>query len=173
MKALANPILALEEMGYVLTDEYRSHLERVLRFPPETARKLEALREQIHKLVGRPFEIDSPTELERLLFEDLKLPRVGQTLKAQAGPSQLPSNIPDIPTVALPPQMSWGKRLRDPLEELRGAHPIMEPLLAYRQLEASRPRLASPELYKKIDRGEVKLPITRLRFRVRGPRKPK
>jgi hypothetical protein len=44
----------------------------------------------------------------------------------------------------------------------------MEPLLAYRQLEASRPHLATPELYQKIKQGEVKVPLKNVRFRVRG-----
>jgi hypothetical protein len=50
------------------------------------------------------------------------------------------------------------------------AHPLMEPLLEYRQLEASSARLAPPESYERLRMGQVELPVTRIRFSLqRGP----
>jgi hypothetical protein len=58
----------------------------------------------------------------------------------------------------------------DPLEPLRKAHPVMEPLLEYRAIEASQPPLAPPEVYERLKRGEVRGPAIRVRFRLqRGP----
>jgi hypothetical protein len=161
--ALANPIIAIEDLGYEFTEEFRSEFERFLRFPVETVKQLEALKEQIHTIAGRSFDIDSPVELEHMLFVDLRLPRTNRTLQMEIHPSRLPTIIPDLPT-ALPPQMSWLPKLKDPLEELQDAHPIMKPLLTYRQLQASRLRLATPEVYEKIKSGKVKLPLTRVKF---------
>jgi hypothetical protein len=47
---------------------------------------------------------------------------------------------------------------------------VIEPLLEYRQLEASSARLAPPELYERIRRGEVELPVSRIRYTLQpGP----
>lgn len=166
MLAAANPILAVEDLGYSFTDEFRPNLERVFRFSTETVKRLETLEKQIHKIAGHSFNIESPTELEHVLFDNIGLPRIHKSLKVQIQPSRLPSNLPDLPTAPLHYQMNLGPKIKDPLEELKDTHPIMKPLLSYRQLEASQPRLAPPEIYEKIKRGEVKLPLTQLKFRI-------
>lgn len=162
--ALANPIIAIEDLGYEFTEEFRSEFERFLRFPVEAIEQLEALKEQINTIAGRSFNIDSPIELEHVLFTDLGLPRTNRTLKIEIHPSSLPTIVPNLPTASLPPQMSRLPKLRDPLEELKDAHPIMKPLLTYRQLQASELRLAPPEIYEKIKSGKVNLPVTRVKF---------
>ena len=53
-------------------------------------------------------------------------------------------------------------RPADPLEKLRSAHPIMEPLLEYRRMQSSTPRLATKELYDEIRQKKRVLPITKL-----------
>jgi hypothetical protein len=50
-------------------------------------------------------------------------------------------------------QVRWSAAVSDPLTRFRGKHPIIEPLLEYRQLEASAARLAPPELYQDIRAG--------------------
>ena len=165
VRALANPVLALEELGYSLTPEYRSHVEAVVRFPPETIKDMASLKERINRLAGRPVDVDSPAELDRFLFKELKLPALRRAPQAQGATSKAPLRLH---TAALPFRTRWAAKAEDPLEELIGAHPVMEPLLAYRQLEASRPHLATPELYQKIKQGEVKVPLKNVRFRVRG-----
>jgi hypothetical protein len=170
VRTAANPLLALEELGYTLTPELHRQVEWRIRFSKETAQRLHALTGQIHQLSGQHFNIDSPQALADILFEDMKLRRPRQTIRAQASPEQLPPNLSDLPTEPLPPQVGWMPKLTDPLEELRGAHPIIEPLLEYRKLEASEPRLAPRELYEQIKRGEVQVPLKR--FRVNLPSQP-
>jgi hypothetical protein len=53
------------------------------------------------------------------------------------------------------------------LQALAGAHPIMEPLLEYRRLEASEPRFASAALYQEVKAGTRAPSVTRLRARLR------
>lgn len=170
MRAAANPVLAMEELGYTLADEVRSSVERRIRFSVETFEQLETLAKQIHEIAGHRFSIDSPDELARVLFEELELPQPRQSIQEPCKSAQLPSTSYELPTAPLPPQVGWGLKVEDPLGELRDAHPIMEPLLAYRKLEASKPRLAPPELYDRIKQGQVELPAIRLRARLqRGP----
>lgn len=45
----------------------------------------------------------------------------------------------------------------DPLEILKNAHPVMSPLLEYRQLDASTPGFASAELYTAVREGRRKI----------------
>lgn len=171
LRAAANPLLALEELGYRLTPEVRTEAERRIRFAPQTIERLSQLSEAIYSYADERFDIESPAEIERVLFEKLKLPRLDA--KEQAPPKaqrKRPVQQPE-PTLALQPSPSYLRRpFVDPLERLRGAHPIMEPLLEYRKLEASEPRLAPRELYERIKRGDVALPVTRLRASLkRGP----
>lgn len=153
-RALVNPLLALEELGYRLADELRPRVERRVRFKVETAQRLDALADEVFKHAGERLDIDSPAALDRLLFERLKLPRGTSAPTAQAA-------------------VKRGETFIDPLERLRGKHPVLEPLLAYRQLEASVPRLAPPELYERVRRGDVKLPVLRAKARLQRGATPK
>src|ERR1035438_6871999 len=72
--------------------------------------EISRLTAEIHTLAGKPFNISSPQQLGRVLFEDLKLPA---------------------------PKQSKGKALStaaDVLDELAGEHEIVRKVLEYRQL---------------------------------------
>lgn len=153
-RALVNPLLALEELGYRLADEVRPQVERRVRFKVETAHRLDALADEVFKHAGERLDIDSPVALDQLLHERLKLPRGTPTQAPQAA-------------------VMRGQTFIDPLERLRGKHPVLEPLLAYRQLDASAPRLAPPELYERVRRGDVKLPVLRAKARLQRGATPK
>src|SRR5262249_21155723 len=47
-------------------------------------RRLEELTAGIHRLAGKPFNINSPQQLGKVLFEDLNLPRGGRSAKTKA-----------------------------------------------------------------------------------------
>jgi len=150
LAALANPILALEKMGYRLSPELREEIELRTRFGEEKSKQLLALRESVHKAAGKKFDLDSPAELRAVLAETLGAREV---------------------RVELPPLQFLKKtRKPDPLVEHADRHPMMKPLLEYRALESSQPRLASKEMFDKIHSGKKKLPIaiTRVKFRLRN-----
>jgi len=159
-RALVNPLLVLEELGYQLADELRPQVERRVRFRVETAHRLDALASDVFKHAGERFDIDSPSALEHVLFEKLKLSRTLVTTVPRAAPA--PAKQP-TPSVSKPVFV-------DPLERLRDKHPVMTPLLEYRRIDASEPRLAPRELYERVRSGDVKLPVTRAQARLkRGP----
>jgi len=163
MAAAANPLFALGELGYEIDPQARPEIEDRLRFDPPTVIRLRALREEIFSHAGHPFDLNSAEELKRVLFEelDLSVSGDGQT-KSQQQQRELPDTSP------LPPQLSWVEKVEDPLEILRGAHPIMFPLLEYRRLEASKPRLAPRPLYEEIRQGKRRLPIHNIRGRLKS-----
>src|ERR1035437_3339291 len=69
------------------------------------------LTAEVHQLAGKPFNISSPQQLGKVLFEDLKLPAPARYGKGKA-----------ISTAA------------DVLEELAAEHEIVRKVLEYRQL---------------------------------------
>ena len=77
----------------------------------EMERRLEGLTAEIHNLAGKPFNINSPQQLGKVLFEDLALRSGGRSSKTRA--------------------LSTAAAI---LEELAGEHEIVRKVLDYRQL---------------------------------------
>ncbi|GAB6943075.1 DNA polymerase I [Thermus brockianus] len=77
----------------------------------EVAAEMGRLEEEVFRLAGHPFNLNSRDQLERVLFDELGLPPIGKTEKT-------------------------GKRSTSAavLEALREAHPIVEKILQYREL---------------------------------------
>ena len=73
------------------------------------AEELESLRAEIHALAAQPFNIDSPSQLSEILFEQLKLPVVKRTKTGKSTDAEV-------------------------LEELSPLHALPRKVLEYRQL---------------------------------------
>ncbi len=100
------PVLArMEQTGIRINPSELKRLSQLL------DAEIQRLTAQIHSLAGRPFNINSPQQLSRILFEDLKLPAPVKYGKGKT-----------ISTAA------------DVLEELAGEHEIVRKVLDYRQL---------------------------------------
>lgn len=156
--AAANPFLALEELGYHVVPEARPEIEDRLRFPAAEVARRRKLRQRIFRAAGNEFDIRSPDALHRVLFHDLELKPVPDE-RGCARP--LPSTSP------LPRQRGKGEPPEDPLAALEGRHPIIEPLLEYRQLDARRWPLASPAAYRAIRKAETARGIRNMRIRLK------
>ena len=161
MRAAVNPVFAMEELGYEFPDDLRASIER--RALP--SRRVQAdgdARRRHPQNSWRKINPDSAADLERLLFEEYKLVQPRLTLREQLPPAHHSLIATNYATEALPPQLDRSPAVKDPLEELRDAHPIMPPLLEYRHLDASAPRCATREFYEQVRNGSVRLPITKL-----------
>jgi DNA polymerase I len=91
--------------------------------------RMRTLEEEIYRHAGEQFNIGSPPQLAALLYEKLKLPVLKRTQKGR-----VPSTDADV------------------LEKLRDKHPVVEALLAYRELSKLKstyldalPPLVSPK----------------------------
>jgi hypothetical protein len=172
LAAAVNPLFALEELGFELSPGARRDIGDRLRFGQNTAMKLKDLRASIFKQVGHPFDIDSPAELGRVLFDELKLSGARVDLYEGGGTAQQPpaksrrSPPPDIKP--LPRKRPGAEPVADPLEGLKGVHPVVGPLLEYRRLEASRPRFAPRSFFEAVRRGERPLPVREIRARFKA-----
>ena len=139
--ALANPLFAIEELGYTIDEGVRTTFERRIRFTIEDADRLQRLAAEVSEAAGCDVDVDDPYDLAHVLFDELGLPRPEPNRKG---------DDEALPTEPLDPRLPWITDSRpDPLEALAKAHPVMRPLLEYRKLDASQPRLASPDRYRR------------------------
>ncbi len=184
MRFAANPLFLAEDLGYTLNANMMHFAARRVRFPSaETFERLVKLEAHVWKIADERFDLDSEKELARVLFVKLQLPRPpiqspaqeqkeparkGRKPKTLPKPEPIsPSELKEVLPLAAPleARVIGHEPVQDPLEPLRDAHPIMPPLLEYRQLDASAARLAPRRVYDRIVRGDVKLPITSLKLR--------
>lgn len=150
LAAAANPLLALEELGYEIGPDVRQEFEDRLRFGPDGAAHVSTLRESIYRHAGRPFNLSSTEEVFDVLSSLLRTRRSVKTKLRHADVEPLASRARRLTDI------------KDPLERFQNAHPIMKPLLQYRRQDASTPRFATQTVYTEIREGKRSLPITRM-----------
>ena len=164
LAAAANPILAMEELGFEFDAAARPAIEARFRFRPRTAQRLGKLRGELFRAAGRPFDPTDGADVRAVLKEAgvktparAKLDSPGRwTVRGSAAAEGASPRRKRRRAVEAP---------EDPLAELAGTHEIVEPLLEYRRLEASEARLAAPEVFASIRDGRRELPITGIRGR--------
>ncbi len=150
--ALANPLFAIEELGYTIDEGIRTTFERRIRFRPDEAARLEGLAAEVSEAAGCEVDVDDPYDLAHVLFDVLGLPRPDANGKGEVERFNDRSSHEErsSATEPLDPRLPWVTDYRpDPLEALAGTHPVIRPLLEYRNLDASQPRLASPDRYRR------------------------
>lgn len=153
-RALANPILAMEELGYELTGGAVSDVERHLRYSRSNQKALDDLEAEIKKLVGRAVDMSSETEIEKVLFKQLKLKRLGVRLII---PIDVRSEAER--RVAGPKEVE-----KDPIEPLKDDHPVVRLMMEHRRISNSVPPFASREQYEELKSGTSKLPVSGVRL---------
>ncbi len=148
LAAAANPMFALAEIGYQVTDKLSHELTDRLRFGSDF-RRISSLRKQIFELAGDTFELDSAESLHAVLTS-----LIGSGLTR-------PITVSDTaPFYAFEPVTGSHVEIEDPLQDIANDHAIVALLLQYRQLNASVPPFADRQVYDEIRRGERALPIT-------------
>ena len=104
---LVDVLVDMEEAGIAVDQPYLAELAR--EFQGEVAR----IEREANEAVGHEFGINSPKQLQDLLFTELKLPRGRRTGTGYSTDAGV-------------------------LEELRGTHPVVEKILEYREVEKLR-----------------------------------
>lgn len=202
LAALANPLLALEELGYVFAPDIRRHMERLARFGEEKTQQIEEIEARLHRELGEDIDpedapavaravlkrvpaelldidrcaIEAPTAVTQRSVQSERVTafrRAEHNLAAAA----VPSEVRDLPprerlsaVLSELPQRRFVtfERSPDPLIAFKGVAPVIDDLIAWREIEASRARLATPAVFRKILSGEIATPITHVRFRPGG-----
>jgi hypothetical protein len=161
LAAAANPLLALEELGYDLAPNVRKEFADRIRFGAKAFEERTVLRDKIFKHAGHPFDLDAPKELHAVLFNELKIER-GK--KGDAPPLTVEQLAVLCAARGVPVTSETKKQPRphDLLRQFEGNHPIVAPLIRYREIESSQPPFASAATYDRVRRGTAKMPKLRL-----------
>ncbi len=170
LAAAVNPLYALEELGLDIDPAVRPAIEQRVRFKPRVNARMQHLREEIFRHAGHSFDIDSPREVECILFDrlGLALPASESIQNVEGEGEGEGAKRPPALTLSRPVRTGRGDApAEDPLEPLRDAHPIVPPLLEYRRLDANAPRLAPRSLYDEVRRGERQFGVVNLHFRLK------
>ncbi len=151
LAAAANPVLALRNLEYEIAPSFLEEFVDRLRFGPRGAVRMRQLRQEIFSQAGRVFDLNSPSEIEHVLFERMKIPKPW-----------------DVALEACHPlEFRFTHDVKDPLEPLRGHHPLIELLLEFRRLNARAPGFAPPDLFEEIRAGKHRIPVVRMHARFR------
>jgi hypothetical protein len=146
LAAAANPLLALEQLGYVIAPEARTPIADRLRLGPDAAGTLTGLRAEMARLADRAVDPDDLEDLHRVL--------------AELGIAGMEPNQLEAALDLSPPRWRPGGAGPDPLEHLRDRHPVMGPLLEYRRVAAQKPPFAPPHVFARVVAGEVTPAVT-------------
>ncbi len=137
LAAAANPILALEELGYDITSDIVGFVEDKMRFGTKQVAQLKKLRTEIYKKSGAQFNIRSESELQKTLFEDLEIEAFDDR------------GCPISKAIGIPKKGDEN----DPLKAYETLHPVISPLLSFRELDASIAGFCDAHTYKRIRTG--------------------
>lgn len=102
------PVLAEMEMAGVALD-----VSFLSRMSAELEERLAKIEDQIYHMIGEPFNLNSPQQLSKALFDRLGIEPLDRTQKTSTG---------------------FYSTSADVLEGLRGAHPVIDQVLEYREL---------------------------------------
>jgi len=178
LAAAANPIFALEAIGYTIEPAVRREFEERIRFSPEQVAKLHQLNKQIDELAGRHVDPASAADVHKLLFDELRLhekheqhdrhEKHEKEEKHEKHERHERHEKPAAEALERTPQLGWSAKTADPLEHLRGRHRIAELILEYRALEASEPRLATREFFDQVRSGKANVRASKITFVLRN-----
>jgi hypothetical protein len=180
LAAAANPILALEELGYTVPDEFRSELDRRIRYTSDERKRLEALRAQIFEAAAHSFDIDDAAALQEILFARLQLPplppepvrvSLAPSAETRSGDNRLTQLTSDSHPLSVRYRAAGLPTQPDTLEPLRDHHPVIGPLIAYRSIVARHAPFAPREIYERVRLGDVRGPAFKLRARLHRTRR--
>jgi hypothetical protein len=189
LRALANPLLAMEELGIFLAPLVMKEAERRICFNTSARLRLLELEEELLELLGEVCDPKSSEDVARVLFTKLGLTRPSQlaSLDLPLRPAEVLNVLGEMKcpsgnandwevrqaaeassraAARSPSQASTkegtktgrpGVSIRlsgvqtaaapDPLEELRGSHPVVDLLLAHRAILQHGLRLATRAEY--------------------------
>lgn len=152
-RALANPLLAIEELGYQLSDTVQWEIERYVRYSRTSRKALTELENEIGRLIGKKIDPHNEAALEETLFVDLNLKRPRNSIRL----SQVHPREAAHAKIQAPIQTPV-----DPLHEIVDAHPAVRLIIQYREVIHRTAPLATREQYEELKSGKRTLPVGKI-----------
>lgn len=162
--ALANPILALEELGYKIGPILKLELEDRVRFSKKDQNKITEITKKINVISGKNIRLNSKVSVEELLKNSFKEEKISIGEKTYNS-----SEIVKTINTPLASRFFQKDKKEDPLQKFEGTHKIVPLLLAYRTIEATVPKLASKKTFDAILNGKeisAGIAISKVSFRI-------
>ena len=154
---LINPVFALEEAGFDVSEGMRRHILHGLRYGAKAKARIAELNQAVADVAGRPIDALSDEQVARLLFEDLGLPVPEPAAARAAGKAGAAGPLPPIDDGLL--------------EALKGRHKVIPKLIELRRYLKGGWRFVDRETYEKVRGGASVTLLRRVRFRKQS-RKP-
>lgn len=169
--ALSNPILALEEIGYILSPKVKQEIEERARFNASQQKKRAEISEKINKISGKKVNLASKTSVVNALKDALpeKTVSIGKKTVETSAIFKAAQSNRDV-------SIFQNKQKKDPLSEFKSAHKMVPLLLEYREIEASVPQFGANKTFNSLLKGKEKksgIAISNVRFRMQERSKRK
>ena len=181
VRAMANPVMAIEELGFDLAPEVAQEIERRVRFSDETRSRLSAIETRLFEAAGERFDPESVQDIERVLFSRLKLRRPAD-LGSLEPPPRPGLEVPRFAVKRIEAEArkrgakkQGAKAVRrfiarrvetplpvDPLAQIKGSHVVVDLLLQHRAITRRVPKLASRAGYEALKANPRGVPVTNI-----------
>lgn len=176
--ALSNPILALEEIGYILSPKVKQEVEERARFNSEQQKKRIEITEKVNKIVGKKIDLSSKTSVTNALKYAFpkKTISVGKKTIETNAIIKAATTTRELQIFQSLWQASQNKVKKDPLSEFKATHELVPLLLEYRKIEALSPQFATKKTFTSVlkDKDAKKgVSISNVRFRLQERSKRK
>lgn len=174
LAAAANPLLALEHLGYKLSEQAIQEIGPYARFGPDGLKRLAELERQWSSQVGnQPLPVEKEA-IRKFLSDTLKtIP----DKKKSAKPGPVKTSDPKQIDTAL--DLIFSRKRFRPEEEkktddsLASLHPALTIIRAYQKILSQRPAFASDEQFQKLLSGKSRSLATSVEFRLKARKEQK
>jgi hypothetical protein len=161
--AMINPILALENIGYELSDELKHELDYHIRFGPEKKKRLLKLEKDIFKDVGKSFDLQDEKQIRKNIHPLISLKENAVLTKPTAKISLSgKKGVSRVKAVSSP------KTTTSPYTGFSKSHKVIPKLIEYQDFELNAPKLGSKKLFNQAlkDKKIGGIKINSVRFRL-------
>jgi hypothetical protein len=161
--AMINPILALENIGYELSDELKHELDYHIRFGPEKKKQLLKLEKDIYKDVGKSFDLQDEKQIRKNIHPLISLKENAVLTKSTAKIS-----LSGRKGVSRVKAVSSQKTATSPYAGFTKSHKVIPKLIEYQDYELNAPKLGSKKLFNQAlkDKKIGGIKINSVRFRL-------
>jgi hypothetical protein len=160
--ALANPIAALEKIGFQFTERAKDEIETYARFGKEGAKRIAELRAEINDTAGTSVNLNDPNQIVEIITSSGDRDVLKSSAKARKGSNAETSPVDKaalLKALENPPKKQ-GSHWQDDLTGFSSIHPVLPLILLYRKLDAENPKFADKKdvsvIHEKLKNGPLK-----------------
>ena len=165
--ALANPIAALERIGFSFDPAVREEIEFRIRFGKQGSAKVTQFKKSIFKLTGKNIDINSPDSIQESLVEIFSGNKsTGKAKKALLKSALDEKKLQKILDIISEPPQAFEDKVKDPLTAYIKDHPIIKEIVRLRKMDVIYPKLADEATINKILEVKDNIPIKNIKFRL-------